>query len=114
MASPFRDHPLGAIIAALGAKNIHLGKARNEYLRLEAERKHFEATLIQASEGKSHAERTNYAQTAPGWLAFHQKLARAESEYEFHRLEFSILEKEYQAQYLQLKLDHGLIQKQGE
>lgn len=108
----FKQHPLHHIIAALSAKNIELGKARNKYLSIKAEKDHFEATLIQGSSGDSNAERVVNAKTAPGWLGFHKDLNRAEAEYEFYKLQFKILEMEYFAQRQELDLNGSLIKKE--
>jgi hypothetical protein len=106
-------HPLESHVEALRAHNDTLGKARNAYLAKEAERKHFEATLIRAAEGKSHAEKTVNAQATLEWVEFQVALARLEAVFEFQKLKYDVLDKEYQAAYLQLKLDGPLIRKQG-
>jgi hypothetical protein len=93
--------------------NITLGKARNEFLLKEAERKHFESVLIKAAEGKSHAEKVVNAQSTKEWLKFHKELARLKAVLEFRELEYDVLDKEYQAAYLQGKLDGKIISKQG-
>lgn len=90
-----------------------LGKARYRYLVMEAERKHFEACLIRDASGKSHAERVNVAQANGSWVIFHKKLARREAVYEFQKLKYEILDKEWLAQYLELKTDEGLVRRQG-
>ena len=108
----FNSSPLSDLLEALDQQNDILGKARAEFLALEAERKHKEALLIKAAEGKSHAEKTTNAQANAEWPEFQLRLARAEAVYEFQRLKFSVLEKEWQSQYLCLKLDGALIKKQ--
>lgn len=90
-----------------------LGKARNAYLIKESERKHFEAMLIRDAAGKSHAERVINAQAASEWVTFQRELARLEAVYEFQKLRFEILDKEWQSQYLTCKLDGAVIRKQG-
>jgi len=89
-----------------------LGKARNDYLMLEGEKKHFEAKLIQTAQGKSHAEREVNAQASIEWREFHKKLARALSIMEFQKLKYQILEKTWLTAYLDAKMDHQLIRKQ--
>ena len=54
------------------------------------------------------------AKSTNEWLAFHSALNRAEAEYEFVKFQLKILELEYQAQYLALKLDEKVIKKGGE
>lgn len=92
-------------------KNIELGKARNAYLLLKAEKDHFEAKLVKFSPGESNAERVNNAKADPKWLEFHLKLNRSESEYEFIKLQMKILEMEYYAQLNEFKLDGSIIKK---
>lgn len=79
---------------------------------MKASKDHFEATLVKSSPGDSNAEKTVYAKATKEWAEFHKKLARLEAEYEFYKLQFKVLEMEYQAQYLSLKLDGGLIKKE--
>lgn len=105
------DQDLRNIIQMLHKQNDLLGKARFEYLTQEAERKHFEATLVRDTMGKSHAERLTLAQGSEVWLGFHKKLARLESEFEFQKLKFQVLEKEFLAVHLTLKLDAETIRK---
>lgn len=108
----FKDHPLSHIISAINAKNTELGRARDSYLRVKAEKDHFEATFVKSSPGDSNAEKVMNAKTREEWMLFHRKLGRLESEYEFYKLQFKVLEYEYQAQYLCLKLDENLIKKE--
>lgn len=107
------ENALSEFVHALDLQNNVLGKARNAFLLKESERKHFEATLVREAEGKSHAERTINAQANPSWLLFQQELARLEAVYEFQKLRFEILDKEWQSQYLTCKLDGAVIRKQG-
>lgn len=109
-----RNNPLRDILDVLYKQNDSLGKARNAYLLKEAERKHFESTLISLAVGKTHAEKSTRAQACDEWLDFHKALAKLESVYEFQKLKSEILSKEYQAQYLALKLDADLIKRNGE
>lgn len=104
MISSLRD-----ILNKLESQNDILGRARNAYLEAEAEKKHFEATLVQLSKGKSHAERTTEAHASEKWLKFHKDLARLEAILEFQKLKFEILNKEYLAEHLSLKLDAEVI-----
>lgn len=106
-------HALTDIIAALTKQNDTLGAARNSYLSKEAERKHFEATLVAAAQGKSHAERVINAQATEDWVQFAKELARLEAVFEFQKLKYDVLDKEFQALYLEAKLNAPLIRKAG-
>lgn len=106
------ETPLRAAIRRLESLNATLAKVRYEFLKLDAEKKHFEATLISNASGKSHAERVINAQASKEWDAFHQALVKAKARYEFEQLKFSVLEKEWQSLYLETKLDGKLITKQ--
>lgn len=103
---------LQEILAKLEHQNVVLGKARARYLAMEAEKKHFEATLINSYTGKSHAEKTTLAHSTAKWLEFHKRLARKEAVYEFQKLKFEVMNKEYFAIYQQIQIDHGLVKKQ--
>lgn len=106
------DNALRQALENLNQQNEILGKARNEYLLFEAQRKHFEGVLVQGSTGKSMAEKTSYAQSSKEWEAFHSRLARLEAVYEFQKLKYEILDKVFQAEYLSLKLDSSTIKRQ--
>lgn len=108
----FKENPLKEHTDRLEALNKRLGGLRNAFLMLKAEKDHFRASLVVAQPGKSHAERLIQAQATGTWLEFHQKMARAEAEYEFMNLQYEIMEKTWQSSYLVLKLDHELINKQ--
>lgn len=103
---------LDEIREKLEAHNVVLGRARDLYLAKEAERKHFEATMIMQASGKSHAERVVAAQSKQEWKTFHVELARLESVYEFQKLQHEIINKEWLAEHLERKLTEPLIRKQ--
>lgn len=109
------DPELKRIIDALYKQNDVLGIARNAYLAKEAERKHFEANLINSSDNASllasHAAKTTSAQGSQAWLEFHTRLARLEAEFKFQEFKMEILNKEYLAVHLSLKLDHETLKK---
>jgi|ERR1043165_2163588 hypothetical protein len=105
--------PLSHVLSALDGMNKRLGKARNEFLAMKAMKDHFEATLVKSSPGESNAEKVVNAKADPRWQDFHEVLNRYEAEYEYLRVQFSILEKEYQAQYLELKLNDTAIKRGG-
>lgn len=104
---------LSDILGLLDKQKDVLSQARDKHLAKEAERKHFEAVLIKTALGKSHAEKVINAQAEADWLTFHKELARLEAIFEFHKLKFEVLDKEFQARYLEAKLDQGMIKKQG-
>lgn len=107
-----RTTALDDVRQMLEEQAIVLSRARDKYLAKEAERKHLEARLIQAAAGKSHAERTINAQASEDWLKFHKELARLESVFEFQKLKYELLDKEWLAQYMTAKLDDGLVKRQ--
>lgn len=104
--------PLKSLLVKLEAHNEVLAQARHRYLRHEAQRKHKEALWIKEAVGKSHAERVVNAQANPEWLMFYVEQSRLEAVYEFQKMKMEILNKEWLAQYLEQKLDQGLIGKQ--
>lgn len=91
--------------------NDVLGKARAEFLRYHALKDHVLAVLIKEAEGSSHAEKKNNAYATKEWEEFAEKLSRSEAVYEFQKLKFSILEKEFQSLYLEAKLNEQIIKK---
>ncbi len=108
----FKRHALSDVIRALEAQNQVLGRARHLFLLKSAQRGHYEATMIREAEGKSHAEKANNAKTSAEWLEFSIALAKLESGYEFQKLKFQVMEKDWQSRYLSMKLDESLIKKQ--
>lgn len=107
-----RTNALDPYKEMLEAQAVVLSRARDLYLAKDAERKNFEAKLIDSASGKSHAERVIKAQATDAWLKFHKELARLTSVWEFQKLKYEILDKEWLAQYLTLKSDEGLIKRQ--
>ena len=101
-----------SLLEALFIQNDILGRARAQYLAKDAEKKHFEANLILNAPGSSMAERKVNAEALGVYLEFHQALARLEAIYEFQKLKFEVMSKEWQDSYLERKLDQGLISKQ--
>lgn len=106
------DRELAERLNNLNAQNEKLTAARGAYLLKEAERKHFEAARIMEAAGKSHAERTVNAQATPEWLSFQKELARLETQFEFEKLRYDILDKAFQATYLSTKLDADTVKRQ--
>ncbi len=106
------DAQLKECIERLDAQNDVLGKARFDFLTKDAEKKHFEATLIQRSEGKSHAEKSVNAMATSEWREFHKDLARLESVFEFQKLKWEILDKCFLATYATFKIEEKLIRRQ--
>ena len=106
-------HPLESIMAMLNEQKDELGRARNAYLAKKAMKRNLEARLKQAAVGKSAAEKSMNADATDEWLHFEQDLARLEAIYEFQKDKFEVMEKEYQAQYLELKDNERMIRKAG-
>lgn len=105
--------PLGELIERLNAQNKVLSRSRLNYLDQEAQRKHFEATEVLASLGKSQAEKVTLAQSSEKWLSFHRELAKLESLYQFELFKFKIMENEFLATYLECKQDGKDIDRAG-
>lgn len=107
------DRLLAERLNNLNEQNETLKNARGRYLLKEAERKNFEARLVRGAIGKSHAERLILAQATNEWKQFHQELASLETELEFEKLRYDILDKAFQAEYLSAKLNADTIRRQG-
>ncbi len=105
------DTELRECLNRLEALNDTLGRSRFSYLTKEAERKHFEASLVRNAAGKSHAEKLVSAQSSEQWLRFHKDLARLESVYEFQKFKMEILNKEYLAIYATYKVESDHLKK---
>lgn len=105
------DNQLTIILRNLEKQNDILGLARREYLKQEATRKHYEAKLVSVAQGKSHAERLIYAQSSDAWKVLSETIAKLEADSEFQKLKMDILSKEYQGEYLSLKIDSEVMKK---
>ncbi len=106
------DSELKKIILMLQTQNDVLSRARYEYLTKEAERKHFEARLVMAEAGiekQSHALSLSKAQASDTWLKFQQDLAKLQSVFEFQKLKYEILDKEFLAVYGTMKIEAQTI-----
>lgn len=108
----FKQNPLTQSIQDLYSQSTLLAKARHAFLLKDAEKSHWDARMINANPGKSYAEKSNNAKASEEWLSFHKELAKLESLFEFEKLKFSIMERDWQSQYLAMKLDESLIKKQ--
>lgn len=106
------DQLLRDCLTRLEAQGNALGRARNDYLRKEAVKRHFEATLVKKALGSSNAEKLVNAQAEKDWLLFHVQLARLEAIYEFQKLKFQVMEKEWLGEYATYKEDSSLIKRQ--
>ncbi len=107
----FRSNPLSQTIQDLHSQSVVLAKARHAFLLKDAEKSHWEARMVNLAMGKSHAEKVNNAKAMPEWSGYHVELAKLESKFEFEKLKFSIMERDWQSQYLAMKLDETLIKK---
>lgn len=92
-------------------KGQELADAHIEYLRVKAIKDHFIATLVTAAPGDSIAARKIAAEANEAYREFMASLANAEGLYERFKLEFRVLEAEYQAQYLEIKFRHEEIKR---
>ncbi len=106
------DNPLFPFIQMLHSYANAVGKARDAYLAKEALRDYTKNTLIAMAAGKSHAEKLTQAMATKEWRDFNVEVNRLQAVWEFHKLKFSVIEKEYFAQHQQLSLDGGLIKKE--
>lgn len=96
----------------LQIQNDTLGRARYEYLSKEAERKHFEATLVMREAGidkQSHALSLTKAQASLEWVNFQRELAKLQAVFEFQKLKYEILDKEFLAVYGTMKIEAQTI-----
>lgn len=111
------DSQLQHCLNRLNIQNETLAKVREAYLLKEAQRKHFEATLINLNpigynlKPKSYSDRLADAHSSKDYLDFMTELAKLEAELEFQKLKYFILDKEFLAQHLSLKVDSEVIRR---
>lgn len=90
-----------------------VGIARNCYEAKEAELEIFENTFPPFRDDEPENQRKRRAKATPKWAVLRKELARAKSVYEFRKGELSVMNKEYQAQYLELKDHESFLKKPG-
>lgn len=105
------DSQLQDCVQRLNEQNDILGRVRDKYLKSESTRKHYEAKLIIGATGKSHAEKVTNAQGTEDWRKLEFDIAALESSYEFNKLKLEVLNKEYLALHLSLKIDSEVMRK---
>lgn len=105
------DQALQDCINRLYVQNDVLGLVRNQYLEVESTRKHYEAKMINKASGKSHAERLVNAQASEEWRQLSLNISYLEGSFEFNKLKLEVLNKEYLALYLSLKIDSEVMRK---
>lgn len=106
------SNPMTELTAQLYEMNKTLTRAEKAYLLKEAERKHFESSLVLKASGRSMAERKTLAEASVEWLEFHQALANLEALYHFQKMKMEIMRSDWQSWYLTHKLDADLIKKE--
>jgi len=99
------QNQLEECVSRLDAQNDLLRIVRKKYLEAEACRKHYEARMISMAVGKSNAEKVINAQATESWRNQALMIASLESDFEFEKLKFSVLEKDFLAIHLSMKLD---------
>jgi hypothetical protein len=107
------ETPLDTITQALEVQNNLLGKNRAEYLAKEVELEHLENKWADELEGESQAARERKVKASERWLKLASEVARLKAIFEFQKLRYEILDKEWLAQYASMKLDERTIRKQG-
>jgi uracil-DNA glycosylase len=107
-----RKHALEEIVNILNEQTVAVGIARAAYFAKKAEKRNLEARLKKAALGRSQAEKVMLADATDEWLQFEKRLNRLEAEYDFQRDKLEVLNKEYQAQYLEIKDHERAIRKQ--
>lgn len=90
-----------------------LKRAEESYLEMEANKKPMLAQLTLTAEGKSFAEREAKALASDDWKRFSMGLVAAESQFNFEKRKFSILENAFFAAHSSYKLDERSIRKAG-
>lgn len=107
----FSNTPFKEILEVSARQAKAFALAKFAYLKAKFEYEHAESILISATPGKSQAEKTNNAKASKEWLLINMELAKAEARFELERLNYGLCEKEYQAQYLEHKIDHDTIKR---
>jgi hypothetical protein len=103
------NHPLRDICKMIEEQTESVGIARNSYLAKKAEKRNLEARLKKNAEGSSQTERSMNADATDEWLTFEKELNRLEAIYEFQSDKLEVLNKEFQAQYQELKMNQDFL-----
>jgi DNA-binding transcriptional regulator GbsR (MarR family) len=104
-------HPLEPIIQMIDEQTTAVGRARANFFAKKAMKRNLEARLVKGAQGSTAKEREMNAFATEEWLNFETELNRLEAIYDFQRDKLEVLNKEYQAQYLELKDNASVIRK---
>jgi hypothetical protein len=107
------DRLLAGRLNELTRQNARLREAESLFLRLDAEKKMMLASLTSQAEGKSHAEREGRAMLTKSWEDFARGHAVAESNYQYEKRKFLILDKAYLAEHASFTREAGVIKRHG-
>jgi len=107
------DSELAKRLNALNEQNDALREAEGEFLALKGEKDSLLAMLTTKAEGKSHSERETIALASDDWRKFNKALSLIETDYQYQRRRFAILEKAYLAEHASFTAEAKLIKRQG-
>lgn len=107
------DTLLAERLNALNEQNDALRMAEFVFLELDANKKALLAQLTLKSEGKSFSEREAHALASSDWALFRKAHVQAESDYNYEKRRFAILESAYLAAHATYKNEEQLIRKGG-
>ena len=85
--------------------------AESNYLELKASKESLFANLFLSQSGGTIKEREQKAFASKEWGDFNRGLCVAEREYNNEKRKLKLLEKRYEARYLQYKMDNEFIKK---
>ncbi len=107
------DSLLSERLNALNAQNDVLRAAEGLFLELDANKKALLAKLTIDAQGKSFAEREAIALSSKDWANFRAAHVQAETDFNFEKRRFSILESAYLAAHATFKNEEQIIRKAG-
>ena len=105
------DSVLADRLNKLTAQNKRLRDAEELFLELEANKKPLLAQLILKSPGKSFAEREAQALASEDWINFIKFHVMKETEFNFEKRKYAILEQAYYAELNTYKREDALIKR---
>lgn len=111
MKTPFAPHAQRDIVHALAVKCSELKQARYDFYYQRSLRDHLEARLIEEAPRESQAAKERYVKASKAWFDIEAEYLIFKSNFEDLLLQYAVIEKEYQSQYQDNKLDAGLIRK---
>lgn len=105
--------PLREMVDLLNRHAEVTARAYYAYLRAKIQKEHDISILVESMQGKSQAEKVSLAHGTNKWLEINDAFNKADARFDLERRKYEVLKFEFQARYLEIKLDGVEIARAG-